>query len=400
MSWSMEPPVYSPVAPSALAAAVKARLGSGGVALDTAAEELRRRYDANDVLLTDSGTAALVIALRILVGRGGVIAYPGYGCVDLTAAAVRAGVSVRLYDLDPATLSPDLESVKKVVERGVDAIVVTHLYGYPADIGAVWELASKAGIPVIEDAAQGAGGTLGDARLGALADISILSFGRGKGVTAGSGGALLLRSQQPSDLNRRARLELGSARKGGRELVALAAQWLLARPLVYRIPAGIPALKLGEMVYRPALEPRAMSLVAASMLPAALGMDEVEVASRRARAKTIMSSIGPQRRLAPIRSLAGGEPGYLRLALLDHTGDILPNASLGAVRGYPMTLDQHQQMGSLLLANEKAGPGSALLRDRLFTVPTHSRVRAVDVHRLIGWISQRAEHSVIEAWAT
>src|SRR4029077_18664264 len=99
-------------------------------------------------------------------------------------------------------------------------------------------------------------------------------------------------------------------------------------------------------------------------------------------------------------SLAGGDPGYLRLALLDQSGDILSNASLGAVRGYPMTLDQHQQMGSLLLANEKAGTGSVLLRDRLFTVPTHSRVRAVDVQRLIDWISQPAEHSPIEAWAT
>lgn len=396
----MEPPVYSPVAPSALVAAVKAQFGSGEAAHKIAAEELRRRYDASDVLLTDSGTAALVIALRVLVGRGGVIAYPGYGCIDLTAAAVRAGVTVRLYDLDPATLSPDLDSVKKVIQRGVDAIVVTHLYGYPADVSGVRELASRAGIPVIEDAAQAAGGTLRGARLGALADISILSFGRGKGVTAGSGGALVLRSQHFADLNREAGLALGSARRGGREIVALAAQWILARPLVYRIPAGIPALKLGEMVYRPASEPRAMSLAAASMLPAALAMEQAEVASRRARAKTIMSSVGDQRRLAPSRPVAGGDPGYLRLALLDHTGDILPNATLGAVRGYPMTLDQHQQMGSLLLANEKAGAGSALLRDRLFTVPTHSRVRAVDVHRLIGWISQRAEHYPIEAWAT
>jgi hypothetical protein len=159
-------------------------------------------------------------------------------------------------------------------------------------------------------------------------------------------------------------------------------------------------LKLGEMVYRPASEPRAISLVAASMLPSALGTEETEVASRRARAKTIMSSIGDQRRLVPIRSLAGGGPGYLRLALVDHAGDILPNATLGALRGYPMTLDQHQQMGSLLLGNENAGLGSALLRDRLFTVPTHSRVRAVDVHRLIGWISQRTEHYPLEAWAT
>lgn len=396
----MEPPVYSPVAPSALVAGVKARFGTSGVAHETAVKELCRRYDANNVLLTDSGTAALVIALRALVGHGGVIAYPGYGCIDLTAAAVRAGVSVRLYDLDPATLSPDLDSVKSVIQRGVDAIVVAHLYGYPSDVGGVRELASKAGIPVIEDAAQAAGGTLRGARLGALADISILSFGRGKGVTAGSGGALVIRSREFSELSRRAALELGSARRGGREFAALAAQWVLARPFVYRIPAGIPVLKLGEMAYRPASEPRAMSLAAASMLPGALGMEEAEVASRRARAKTIMSSIGDEPRLAPIRSLAGGEPGYLRLGLLDHAGDILPNETLGALRGYPMTLDQHQQMGSLLLANEKSGAGSALLRDRLFTVPTHSRVRAVDVDRLIGWISLLAERRPSEAWVT
>jgi hypothetical protein len=383
-----------------LIAGVKARFGSTAAAHETAADALRQRYDANDVLLTDSGTAALVVALRALVGRDGVIAYPGYGCIDLTAAAVRAGVSVRLYDLDPATLSPDLDSVRRAIQRGVDAIVVAHLYGYPADVGGVRELASRAGIPVIEDAAQAAGGTLRGARLGALADISILSFGRGKGVTAGSGGALVLRSREYSELIRRPGLELGSPRRGGREIATLAAQWLMARPFVYRIPAGIPGLKLGEMVYRPASEPRSISSVAASMLPSALGTEETEVASRRARAKTIMSSIGDQRRLVPIRSLVGGGPGYLRLALVDQAGDILPNATLGALRGYPMTLDQHQQMGSLLLGNENAGPGSALLRDRLFTVPTHSRVRAVDVHRLIGWISQRTEHYPLEAWAT
>lgn len=392
--------MYSPVAPRALVAGVKALFRSGGPAHETVAAELRGRYEANEALLTDSGTAALVIALRAFVGRGGVVAYPGYGCIDLTAAAVRAGVQVRLYDLDPATLSPDLDSVRRVVQRGVDAIVVAHLYGYPADVGGVQELASRAGIPVIEDAAQAGGGTLHGTRLGTIADVSILSFGRGKGVTAGSGGALLLRSQAFSEWTRQARFELGPAWPDGHEVSALAAQWILARPFLYRVPAAIPALKLGEMVYRPAPEPRAMSPIAASILPFALGMEETEVARRRARATTILSSLGDARRLLPIRSIVGGEPGYLRLALLDRTGDVLPRESLGALRGYPMTLDQHEQMGPLLLSKEKSGTGSATLRDRLFTVPTHSRVRDIDVARLIAWIAARKAPVPVEAWAT
>jgi dTDP-4-amino-4,6-dideoxygalactose transaminase len=162
------------------------------------AETLRERFGARDVILTDSGTSALILALRSLLPQGATIAYPAYACVDLTAVALRARMRVRLYDLDPATLSPDLDSVRAAIGRGVDAIVVAHLYGYPADVAGVEELAALHGIPVIEDAAQGAGGTVRGMRLGSLGDVSILSFGRGKGTTCGSGGALLSRSRQTS----------------------------------------------------------------------------------------------------------------------------------------------------------------------------------------------------------
>ncbi len=400
MSWFREPPVYSDVAPRALISGASALFRNSESMRDIVEAALLRRYDANEVLLTQSGTAALIVALRAFAGRGGVVALPGYGCIDITAAAVRAGVRVRLYDLDPATLSPDLDSVKRVIQRGVDAIVVAHLYGYPADVAGVQELASRAGIRVIEDAAQSAGGTLCGTRLGALADVSILSFGRGKGTTAGSGGALVLRNRADSESIRQNGLELRPGSRGGRELTALAAQWILARPLLYRIPAAIPALKLGEMVYHPAEEPSGMSVAAAAMLPAALAMEDAVVKARRARAINILSSVGEGRRLIPVRAVAGGESGYLRLPLLDRTGDVRPRESLGAIRGYPMTLDQHEQLRPILLSSETSGAGSVMLRDRLFTVPTHSRVRDVDVARLVGWIAEPRVHVPVEAWAT
>ena len=387
MTWFQEPPVYSPVELRNLLVGAKSLLWPGESAQRTAAAELERIYSARESVLTESGTAALVLALRMFAPAGGTVAYPGYACIDITAAAVRAGVKVRLYDLDPVTLSPDLNSLSKTIRRGVDAIVVAHMYGYPADVGGVRELASKAGITVIEDAAQAAGGILDDVPLGALADVSILSFGRGKGTTAGSGGALLLRGALSADRIAQNGFHVDGVRRGAYEVAALGAQWLLARPALYRLPSSIPGLRLGEMVYKPAAEPRSISKASAAMLPDALRIAKAEVARRRFNAKRLVASIDEGARLAPVHAIDRGEPGYLRLALLDRAGDVVARPSLGAVRGYPMTLDQHSELQPMLQSNERAGPGSILLRDRLFTVPTHSRVRDADFARVIDWLN-------------
>jgi perosamine synthetase len=400
MNWRYQPPVLSPVAPAALLAGLTATFGRSRGISDLA-DELKRRYQASEVLLTDSGTSALVAALRVLLPAGGTIAYPAYACIDITAAAVRAGARVRLYDIDPMTLSPDLDSVQKTIKRGVDAILVAHLYGYPADVRAVKGLADARGVAVIEDAAQAAGGTLGGTRLGALADVSILSFGRGKGVTAGSGGALLTRTAALAESTRRVASQLGTPSRGVRDVAALLAQWVFARAELYRLPASIPGLRLGEMVFHPANEPRAISVAAAAMLPMALDAEQNEVSHRRACAREILGIL-PEAggRLVPIRAIAGGESGFLRLAFLDNTGDAAPHESVGVMRGYPLTLDQHEQLQPLLLSGERAGSGAHRLRDRLFTAPTHSRVGSADIRRFRRWLARTDSSAHIEVFAT
>ena len=401
MSWRYQPPVLSPVAPTALLTGIAAALGRGRVGSSDIAEALRRRYQASDVLLTDSGTSALVLALRMVVRKGGTIAYPGYACIDITAAALRAGVNVRLYDLDPLTLSPDLDSVKAAIDRGVDAILVAHLYGYPADCCAVRELADARGVAVIEDAAQGAGGSLRGTRLGALADVSVLSFGRGKGVTGGSGGALLTRTRTLSGSTRQLANQMGVRSGGLKDVVALAAQWVFARSALYRIPGSVPGLQLGEMVFHPASEPRGISSAAVTMLAAALESEELELAHRRERASEICRILAETRgRLTAARPVGDGGSGFLRCAFLDAVGDMVPHQPSGITRGYPLTLDQHEQLRPILLAGEAAGSGSSRLRDRLFTAPTHSRVGAADVTRIRQHLVRPASPAQIEAFAT
>jgi dTDP-4-amino-4,6-dideoxygalactose transaminase len=347
---------------------------------------LCQRYSAANALLTDTGTSALILALGRILPPGGTVAFPGYSCIDLTSAAIGAGMRVRLYDIEPSTLSPDLDSVEKVVARGVDAIVVAHLYGYPADVLGVEAIAAEHGIPVIEDAAQGAGGVLRGRLLGSFGDVATLSFGRGKGMTSGSGGAVLVRTPELAGWTRSMHAELGVASGGGREVMTLAAQSLLAYPSMYRLPASIPALKLGEMVYHPPRAPRPMAAAAAVILASALRMDEREVQYRRAHAKTMLGLVANSHSALPVQPIAEGESGFLRLALLDTGSHRVPQPTIGALRGYPMTLEQHPQLQPILLPGERAGKGSESLRDRLFTLPTHSRVNLSDIARLEKWL--------------
>lgn len=395
--WRRYPPVLSPVSTRALVDGMGAAIGlrRGSHAAVTAI--LRHRYGATDALLTDSGTSALILALRKLLPRGGTVAYPAYACIDLTAAAVATGVRVRLYDLDPATMSPDLDSVRATLRRGVDAIVVAHLYGYPGDMVGVRKLAAEQGIPVIEDAAQGAGGTLNGERLGSLGDVAILSFGRGKGTTGGKGGAVLVRTPALAEWTRRARTDMKPGSRGGVTVLSLAAQRVLSHPSLYRLPSSMPGLRLGEMVYHAPRPPLAMAGASAGVLRWTLGLEEREVADRRARARDVLLLMHDAPNITPMRPIAGAEPGFLRLAFLDSDGTRRSRPDLGALRGYPMTLDEHQQLRGLLLPGERAGKGSQFLRDRLFTVPTHTHVDQTFFAGLVAWLEEQrtALHGIV-----
>jgi hypothetical protein len=150
------------------------------------------------------------------------------------------------------------------------------------------------------------------------------------------------------------------------------------------------------MVFRPPRQPEAISSTAAQLLGIALEMEEPEVRGRRSRAHDIIARLRPNSRMMPVRPIAGGKSGYLRLALLDTKGDAGPLPSVGAVRGYPLTLEHHPQLQTRLAPGERAGLGALHLRDRLFTAPTHSRVSANDLSMLAEWATAATSISVAE----
>jgi len=355
---------------------------------------LASAYGSDDVLLTDSGTSALTLAIHAsLAGRPGAsVALPAYGCYDLATAADGAGSPVVLYDLDPATLAPDAASLGRALERGARAVVLVHLYGVPVDPEPVRAATEAAGALVIEDAAQGAGAAWCGRPLGSFGDLAVLSFGRGKGNTAGRGGALLAHGAPGAAALARARGEIAPAGRGTKELVQLKAQWLLGRPSLYGIPASLPFLQLGETVYHHAAPARALSAVAAHTLAVTWPLGEPEAAVRRAHAERLLARAG--RGLTPVPVPSGAVAGYLRLpfvasvAAREEAGTVVARA-LGIMPGYPTALCDLAGFADRVLNHGDAMPGAHLLAQRLITFPVHSLLSERDLAALEEWAAAR-----------
>jgi dTDP-4-amino-4,6-dideoxygalactose transaminase len=357
---------------------------------------LKEHFAARDVLLTDSGTGALTLAIKAsLAGRpGAAVALPAYGCYDLATAADGAGAPVVLYDLDPATLSPDIVSLRRALAHDVGAVVLVHLYGIPADpepVRAVLAGASKAGAAavLIEDAAQGAGARLRGRPLGSFGDLVVLSFGRGKGITAGRGGALLARHARAAALVDSVRRDVLPPRCGFRELVQLKMQWLFGRPWLYAVPSALPFLRLGETVYHSPSPVRGLSAVAARALASTWPLAWPEGACRRAHATRLLARSGAG--LSAIRSLPNAEWGHLRLPFLASpaaraAAGATPARALGVMPGYLKPLCDLTNFVERVANRRDHFSGARILANRLLTFPVHRRVSESDMAALESWL--------------
>jgi len=384
--------------------------------MGTLGRALEERFDASGVLLLSSGTHALQLAMGMLPeGRAGgrIVALPGYGCYDLVTAAVGAGVQVRLYDVDPVTLSPDLDHLRTIVGRGVCGIVAANLYGYPLDWPGIRSVANSAGVPVIEDAAQGLGTTTPLGCGGSIGDLTVLSFGRGKGWTGGGGGALLARSgPSPAEYGLLARMRaagesLDRPSPNPRAALVTLATWLLGRPGLFAIPMAIPRLGLGETMYH---EPTAPLLgtsftaglvtrTADAALAAPEGRREVAELLREAFERSEARLPGHRSHLIPSPIFGARAASFLRLPLFASSVRSaewlrMHGRGLGVAAGYPKPLALlGGATGVLVEPGVPSTPGSTELAERMITLPTHRWIRPGDVQKLGGLLGQSVRES-------
>lgn len=180
--------------------AVDAVLESGGLAQGPEVAAFEREFgevlvEGARVTAVNSGTAALHLALVALgIGPGDEVIVPSF-TFAATANAVRlVGAQPVFVDIDPVTYCIDPVAVRAAVTPATRALMPVHLYGHPADMTAIAQIAEEHDLLVVEDAAQAHGARWTGRRVGSGSDAAAFSLYPTKNMTAGEGGMVSTRS--------------------------------------------------------------------------------------------------------------------------------------------------------------------------------------------------------------
>jgi perosamine synthetase len=220
--------------------------------------EIKDYFGVSHCFLVSSGKAALTIVLKALheghPERKEVI-IPAYTCYSVPSAVKRAGLEIKLCDIDRETLDFDYSQLQEVLQSsGAErllAIIPRHIFGVPADLKRLRLATSGFNIVIVEDAAQVMGGTIGGKKLGTLGDAGVFSLGRGKALSTAEGGIVLTDNDNLAFKIKKLIDGLPEYGITGKLTLLLNAIFLsfFMHPLLFWLPKSLPFLKVGATIY-------------------------------------------------------------------------------------------------------------------------------------------------------
>jgi dTDP-4-amino-4,6-dideoxygalactose transaminase len=165
-------------------------LGAGPM-VTTFEKEYAKFVKAKHAIAVNSGTAALHTALLAVgIKHGDEVILPSFTFVATAETVVLAGAKPVFVDINPETYTVLPEKIEKAITKKTKAIIPVDLYGLPANIQPIKEIAEKHGVAIIEDAAQAHGATYKGKPAGAFSDVACWSFYASKNMTTGEGGMI------------------------------------------------------------------------------------------------------------------------------------------------------------------------------------------------------------------
>jgi len=155
-------------------------------------EEFARYCDVRYAVGVNSGTSALHLALLAAgVGAGDDVITTPFTFVATAAAILQAGACPVFVDIEPGSYTINVDQIERAITSRTKAILPVHLYGQPADLDPILDIARRHGLVVIEDAAQAHGALYKGRPVGGIGHMACFSFYPGKNLGAcGEGGAV------------------------------------------------------------------------------------------------------------------------------------------------------------------------------------------------------------------
>ena len=168
-------------------------LAGDGIYTKKCESYLENKFRATRALLSPSCTASLEMsAILSEIKFGDEIIIPSYTFTSVANAFILRGAVIRFVDIEPNTLSIDLEKIESAISPKTKCIVTVHYAGVSCDMDKLIAISKKYKILLIEDAAHAICSKYRDKYLGTLGDFGCFSFHQTKNISAGEGGAIIL----------------------------------------------------------------------------------------------------------------------------------------------------------------------------------------------------------------
>lgn len=190
---------------------------AAGPEVEAFEHEFARHCGTAHAVGVNSGTSALLVALTAAgIGAGDEVLTVPFTFAATAEAIRQTGAAVRFVDVARGPLTMDPAALERAVTGRTRAVVPVHLYGQPADMDPILEIARRRRLVVVEDAAQAHGARYRQRPAGAIGDLGCFSFYPTKNLSAaGEGGILVTDDPQLARAARRLR-NWGAARADGR----------------------------------------------------------------------------------------------------------------------------------------------------------------------------------------
>lgn len=162
---------------------------ANGPMVKTFEREFAKLVKAKHAVAVNSGTAALHLSLLATgIERGDEVILPSFTFTGTAEAAALIGARPVFTEIDPKTFNIDTGKIENVITKKTRAIMAVDLYGLPANMKTINEIAEKRDLIVVEDAAQAHGALYKGKPPGHFADVACWSFYASKNMTTGEGG--------------------------------------------------------------------------------------------------------------------------------------------------------------------------------------------------------------------
>ncbi len=351
--------------------------------------ELKAHYNVKHCFLLSSGKAALTIilkALHELHPERNEVLIPAYTCYSVPSAILKAGLKVKLCDINPETLDFDFEQLKQILspsnysnpKNSILAVIPTHLFGLPADVNRIRKINQDDKISIIEDAAQAMGGMLKEKKLGTLGDAGFFSLGRGKAFSIVEGGIILTNNNSMADNINRQMKNLPAYNM--LEIIKLVIFSIILsifmHPLLFWLPKSLPFLKLGQTIFEPEFPIKKMSSFQAGLAKNWQTRLKNIISIRQQKTNAFTSAFQKNDNLTSSMIHQNGTHSLLRVPLKIYDSKILDRIlfksekqGLGIMRAYPDSINNIKELKNLF--KNKTYPNAAMISKHLLTLPAH-----------------------------